>query len=34
MKNKNFNTKAIHVGNAPDKETGAVISPITSFIHI
>ena len=28
MKNKNFNTKAIHVGNAPDKETGAVISPI------
>ena len=28
MKNKNFNTRAIHVGNAPDKETGAVISPI------
>ncbi len=28
MKNKNFNTKAIHVGNRPDKETGAVISPL------
>ena len=28
MKNKNFNTKAIHVGNHPDKETGAVISPL------
>ena len=28
MKNKNFNTKAIHVGNTPDEETGAVTSPI------
>ena len=28
MKNKNFNTKAIHVGNSPDEETGAVTSPI------
>ena len=28
MKNKNFNTKAIHVGNHPDKETGAVTSPL------
>ena len=28
MKNKNFFTKAIHVGNAPDEETGAVTSPI------
>mgnify|MGYP001206809923 FL=1 len=28
MKNKNFNTKAIHIGNHPDKETGAVISPL------
>ena len=23
-----FNTRAIHVGNEPDKETGAVIAPI------
>ena len=28
MENKNFNTKAIHVGNHPDKETGAVTSPL------
>ena len=28
MKNRNFNTKAIHVGNDPDKENGAVTSPI------
>ena len=28
MKNKNFKTKAIHVGNAPDEETGAVTTPI------
>lgn len=28
MDNKNFNTKAIHVGNHPDKETGAVTSPL------
>ena len=28
MKNKNFNTKAIHIGNSPDEETGAVTSPI------
>ena len=28
MKNKNFNTKAIHVGNSPDEETGAVTSPV------
>ena len=28
MEDKNFNTKAIHVGNHPDKETGAVTSPL------
>ena len=28
MKNKKFHTKAVHVGNDPDKETGAVTSPI------
>ena len=28
MENKNFNTKAIHLGNHPDKETGAVTSPL------
>ena len=28
MKSRNFNTKAIHVGNHPDKETGAVTSPL------
>ena len=28
MKNKNFHTKAIHVGNEVDKDTGAVTSPI------
>jgi len=28
MKNKNFHTKAIHVGNEADKDTGAVTSPI------
>ena len=28
MKNRNFNTKAIHVGNDPDKENGAVTPPI------
>ena len=28
MKNRNFNTKAIHLGNDPDKENGAVTPPI------
>ena len=28
MKNKNFSTKAIHVGNKPDDKTGAVTPPI------
>ena len=28
MKNKKFHTKAVHVGNDSDKETGAVTPPI------
>ena len=28
MENKNFNTKAIHVGNHPDRETGSVTPPL------
>ena len=27
-KKDNFQTRAIHIGNEPDQETGAVIAPI------